>query len=141
MRISDWSSDVCSSDLIGREEKADRASDRGAEARGIAKRHQGQIDAALHVIDPGPVEAVAVAAHRERVRKSAHRVAGVDMGDDEDAVTALVRAGVKHSAIAEYAEAREAHDRPRVTGDCFEKHVLPTTEERSVWKAVISKGK
>src|SRR3546814_13273274 len=84
MRISDWSSDVCSSDLIGREEKADRASDRGAEARGIAKRHQGQIDAALHVIDPGPVEAVAVAAHRERVRKRAHRVDGVDMGDDEE---------------------------------------------------------
>src|SRR3546814_14066551 len=74
MRISDWSSDVCSSDL-------------------------GQIDAALHVIDPGPVEAVAVAAHRERVRKRAHRVDGVDMGDDEDAGTAIVRAGVKHSAI------------------------------------------
>src|SRR3546814_15818719 len=73
--------------LIGREEKADRASDRGAEARGIAKRHQGQIDAALHVIDPGPVEAVAVAAHRERVRKRAHRVDGFDNGDDEAAGT------------------------------------------------------
>src|SRR3546814_17369129 len=54
--------------LIGRAEKADRASDRGAEARGIAKRPQGQLDAALNVITPGRVEAVAVASHQERVR-------------------------------------------------------------------------
>src|SRR3546814_18169225 len=120
MRISDWSSDVCSSDLIGREEKADRASDRGAEARGIAKRHQGQIDAALHVIDPGPVEAVAVAAHRERVRKRAHRVDGGDMGDDEDAGTDIVRAGVKNSEIAETVPDRGGLDRTRFTGELYQ---------------------
>src|SRR3546814_4005750 len=106
MRISDWSSDVCSSDL-------------------------GQIDAALHVIDPGPVEAVAVAAHRERVRKRAHRVDGVDMGDDEDAGTAIVRAGVKHSAIAETVAAREALDRHRFTGDFFENQDRKSTRLNS----------
>src|SRR3546814_8337674 len=73
MRISDWSSDVCSSDLLGQALEPD------AEARGIHHdEHRGQ--ALLRLADKPPRGAVIV-EHAGRVAVDAHLLLDRTAGD------------------------------------------------------------
>src|SRR3546814_6431150 len=64
MRISDWSSNVCSSDLIGRADRWPGAS-RGGRARGIGNRHGERRSDPQH---PGAAPRTTAAAHDHHLR-------------------------------------------------------------------------
>src|SRR3546814_2404438 len=60
MRISDWSSDVCSSDLVLHQRPASRAS------RGVHDRRDGLSVGTAVVSVPGAVDGIAVRLHEDR---------------------------------------------------------------------------
>src|SRR3546814_4360535 len=61
MRISDWSSDVCSSDLDRRRNAPGEDGQPGIDRPALAARHRG-----IHVIDPQGGQAVGLPAGRRR---------------------------------------------------------------------------
>src|SRR3546814_8029000 len=52
MRISDWSSDVCSSDLLGRARPADRPGTAHDENAILIDRERGIVDAVVIIVRP-----------------------------------------------------------------------------------------
>src|SRR3546814_20453229 len=82
MRISDWSSDVCSSDLVGQHHIGNRAQRRAG--GGAIQRAAQQADAALQFQlvgpAPGPVEPVLDIARRRKLALQAGGQLGGEIG-------------------------------------------------------------
>src|SRR3546814_16730933 len=126
MRISDWSSDVCSSDLIGRERRGDIEFGRDAAryivvAEVIVEDHrQGQPDAGGDAIGvgidrrPRIVRAFGRVANAARKRQLVDRPP-VGLPEDRDALPALVIVGVD---IRETANLVEIKEEVRVGKEC-----------------------
>src|SRR3546814_1909298 len=112
MRISDWSSDVCSSDLEAQVEKAAAAVTAADEAHNGARRREGELRAALQQAEQGRRKAEAtLVSERAAVERRAARIADME--------ESLKEAGRQHDE-----DARELSDRQAEMG------ALPALEDR-----------
>src|SRR3546814_14194704 len=87
LRISDWSSDVCSSDLVGDADRVANALGYGAEVLAVA-------DAVVAAVRDDMVESATISAHPENALGDAtgHYVA-LDLGDGRHALYAHPKPG------------------------------------------------
>ena len=73
--------------LLGHIEEGNRQRGGPARAHEVPQGMEGDVGTALHVVDAGSVDDVAVARHRTQALESAHRMHGVRVREDQDAGT------------------------------------------------------
>ena len=104
-------------DLLVRGDEEDERPRRRAPRRHLPEGLEREERPALHVVDPRPVEPVALPPHRQVALDGAERVDGVEMGQEERRGLVPLGPRAQHQHVAEPLPAGDPLDRHRRAGE------------------------